>query len=82
MVSREVQIGQTRRRERRNNDVFPLAGFIIFSNEGYSNRTCGLLASIDYRELDSHIKKAVVLLLKIKLKELLDVVKLWSTCQA
>ena len=28
--SREVQIGQTRRRERRSNDVFRLAGFIGF----------------------------------------------------
>ena len=57
MVSREVQIGQTRRRERRSNDVFLVAGFIIFSNEECSNRTCGGLASIDYKELDSHIKK-------------------------
>ena len=30
MVSREVQIGQTRRRERRSTDVFPLAGFMGF----------------------------------------------------
>ena len=30
MVSREVQIGQTRKRKRRSNDVFPLVGFMGF----------------------------------------------------
>ena len=28
--ARDVQIGHTRRRERRSNDVFPLAGFMGF----------------------------------------------------
>ena len=59
----------------------PFSRIHEISNEVYSNTTCGWWDSIDYRKLDSHIKKSIVLLLYIKLNELFDIYKVSSTCQ-